>query len=501
MSTALLVLGNQLFPVAKYKNLKIKKAFMAEDYGLCTHYKYHKHKIIFFLSAMRQYKSELDKAGIKVSYYKSDHKLFKKNFEDKLKDFLSKNKKIKKIVTYSIEDQFFEQRINKFCEKHDLEVEYLLTPMFLTSRLDLEERLAGRKRPFMKTFYEWQRQRLEIMVTERGKPIGGQWSFDKDNRKKMPKDVEPPELPKIKLHKDTKDVIKFVDKTFKDHPGSSENFWLPTTRAESLKWFNKFIKTKLSHFGDYQDAITSRSDFVYHSVVSPMINMGLLLPDEVVEKVVSAHLADPETIPINAAEGFVRQVIGWREFVRGIYQNFGAKQWESNFWNHKRKLKSCWYDGTTGIPVLDDAIKKADTYAYNHHIERLMIICNFMLLAEVHPHQVYAWFMEMNADSSDWVMGPNVFGMGQFSDGGIFATKPYVCGSNYYIKMSDYKKGDWCHTADGLYWKFIDKHIDFYKKNPRMSMMTKHIDKMDPDRKKMIFSAANKFIKKTTTLK
>jgi deoxyribodipyrimidine photolyase-related protein len=184
--------------------------------------------------------------------------------------------------------------------------------------------------------------------------------------------------------------------------------------------------------------------------------------------------------------------------MRGIYQNFSEEQYEKNFWSHKRKLKKCWYDGTTGIEILDDAIKKADRLGYTHHIERLMILSNMMLLCEIEPKAVYDWFMEMHLDSSDWVMAPNVFGMGQFSDGGIFATKPYICGSNYYLKMSRYKKGDWCEIVDGLYWRFIDKHQYFYKKNPRMSVMVGTLDRMDPKRKKHIFKKADEFIEKVT---
>jgi len=498
MEFVLLILGNQLFPIKHYKKLKIDKVFMAEDHGLCTHYKYHKHKIIFFLSSMRRYSEELKASEFKVSYYDSEHQLFEASYEEKLVDFLKNNKKVKKVVCYTIEDQFFENRIIKFFKEKGIEIEFLPSPMFLTTRKNFQEYLKTQKRPFMKTFYQLQRKRLGLLLDKYGKPEGGRWSFDLENRKKIPKDLVPPELPKIKNNSIVEAVIEVVNKKFSDHPGVSSEFWLPTSRRESLIWLKNFITHRLLNFGAYQDAITDQSDFVFHSVVSPMVNIGFLIPDEICEKVISAYRADPKNIPMNSVEGFIRQVIGWREFVRGIYQEYAKVQWETNFWGHKKKLKPCWYNGTTGIPVLDDAIKKANRFGYNHHIERLMIISNMMLLSEVHPHQVYAWFMEMSVDSSDWVMGPNVFGMGQFSDGGIFATKPYICGSNYYLKMSRYKKGDWCHAVDGLYWRFIEKHKDFYKKNPRMAVMTKNLERMDPDRKKTIFSAADEFILKST---
>ncbi|MDG0817575.1 cryptochrome/photolyase family protein [Bdellovibrio svalbardensis] len=192
---------------------------------------------------------------------------------------------------------------------------------------------------------------------------------------------------------------------------------------------------------------------------------------------------------IASLEAFVRQVIGWREFVRGIYQNFSATQDTVNFWGHHRKLSSVWYKGGSHLPQLERTLKKVFKYSYCHHIERLMVLGNLMLLLEVDPRDAHRWFMEMFVDSSDWVMGPNVYGMALFSDGGIFATKPYICGSNYWRKMSKEKAGDWCEGLDGLYWGFIEKHRDFFAQNPRLSMMVKNLDKLDPARKKKIFAA------------
>jgi deoxyribodipyrimidine photolyase-related protein len=190
--------------------------------------------------------------------------------------------------------------------------------------------------------------------------------------------------------------------------------------------------------------------------------------------------------------------MGWREFVRGIYQNFSEVQDSKNFFKHERKLTKNWYEGTTGSPPVDDAIKKALKYGYCHHIERLMILSNIMLLSEIHPEQVHRWFMEMFVDSADWVMGPNVYGMGQFSDGGIFATKPYISGSNYILKMSDYKKGDWCDIWDGLFWRFVGKNSGFLAKNYRMSMMVKTFEKMDATKKKKLMATAESFIQEMT---
>ena len=202
---------------------------------------------------------------------------------------------------------------------------------------------------------------------------------------------------------------------------------------------------------------------------------------------------------MNSLEGFVRQIIGWREFIRGMWITLPSSHWEKNFWNHDRQLTSHWYDGTTGIPPLDDAIGRANASGYNHHIERLMVVGNLMLLCRVEPTAAYQWFMEMYVDSADWVMAPNVYGMALFSEGGAFTTKPYICGSNYLRKMSDYPKGSWCDVVDGLYWSFFDEHCDFFEKNPRSKMLLATLERMDSSRRQRIFELADQFIERVTT--
>ena len=203
-------------------------------------------------------------------------------------------------------------------------------------------------------------------------------------------------------------------------------------------------------------------------------------------------------IPINSVEGFIRQVLGWREFIKGVYWENMPKYKNLNFWSHKGKLNSNWYEGTTGIPPLDDAINESSKFAYSHHINRLMIIANLMNLTGINPNEMYRWFMEMYIDSYDWVMVPNVYGMGSYADGGIFSTKPYICGSSYMLKMSNYKKDEWCDTVDGLYWRFVEKNINFFKTNPRLAVMTRSLEKMNKERKKDIFKKAEIFIKENT---
>jgi deoxyribodipyrimidine photolyase-related protein len=487
MKKALIILGDQLFPFEFYQGQKNVEVFMAEDLGLCTHFKYHKHKIIFFLSAMRAYAQELKKAGFKVHY----HELSDESFTDRLETFLS-NQKISSVVIGEVQDKFFEKELLNLFEKNKLTVEEIETPHFLCSRQDFKNYLFYSPKPFMKTFYERERKRLKIMLDKDSKPWGGQWSYDSDNRKKAPKVLTNLEPLIFEENKTVKDVKSLVDEKFSDHPGVSDNFWLPTTRMDSLKSLKHFLDHHLKDFGAYQDAITPRTPFMYHSLISPMINAGLLTPEEVIKRAIEKY--DSSDIPLASLEGFIRQVMGWREFVRGVYQNFSDVQESKNFFNNNRSLTSHWYEGTTGLPPVDDAIMKAQDFGYCHHIERLMVLSNIMLLCEFHPQEVHRWFMEMFVDSADWVMGPNVYGMGQFSDGGVFATKPYISGSNYILKMSDYKKGEWCDVWDGLFWRFIGKHRDFFIKQYRLSFMVVTLDKMDAKKKTRLLGAAEEFL-------
>ena len=486
------ILGNQLFNPTYLKNYSDHKFIMYEDYGLCTYEKHHKLKILLFLSSMRSYSDELKSKKFKVDYFSVEND-FKISYEKKLEKYI-RNNKVKEITLFEIEDKFFEKRILLLVKKLKLKINILETPMFLTSRKDFKNYLDKNKKPFMANFYKINRVKLNILVSDDGKPKDGKWSFDEDNRKKLPKDIKVPEISKIKETKNTFILKKFIESNFKDHPGDTKNFWFPTTRKDANEWLDDFFKERIKLFGDYEDAVTEKSNTVFHSALSPLINLGLITPEEIITKLRKIE----NKIPMNSLEGYIRQIIGWREFMRGIYQNYDERLEKTNFFNHKRKMKNNWYKGNTGLPPLDHAISNAINYGWSHHIERLMILANIMNLCEINPKQVYQWFMEMFVDSSDWVMSPNVYGMGLFSDGGIFATKPYICGSSYFLKMMHFKKGPWCDVMDGLYWRFIDKNKKFFSKNPRLAMMVRVSEKMNQERKVRILKAADKFIKENT---
>jgi deoxyribodipyrimidine photolyase-related protein len=366
--------------------------------------------------------------------------------------------------------------------------------MFLTSRAEFKNYLSSTKKPFMANFYKLQRKKNNFLVDENDNPTGGKWSFDEENRKKIPKEFDFPKQIKSKETEHTKYLKKIIEEKFKDHVGSTDDFWICTTRQEAWTKFNHFIEKKINLFGDYEDAVDQRDNFLFHSSLSPLMNLGLITPGEVIEKLKQII----NKVKINSLEGYFRQIAGWREFIKGVYQNYDEKFEQSNFFNNKRLMKKSWYDGTTGIFPLDYSIKNASKYAWTHHIERLMIQSNIMNLCEIEPSNAYRWFMEHYMDASEWVMYPNVYGMGLFSDGGVFSTKPYICGSSYFRKMMDFKKDDWCDVLDGLYWRFIEKNKDFFVKNPRLSMMVRVLDKMNKDRKKKIINLANEFIEKNT---
>ncbi len=492
MKDIFIVLGNQLFDPLYLKNYKFCKIFMAEDLGLCTYEKHHKLKILHFLSSMRSYNDLLKSKGFETDYYDC-----KNNFSDKYEDKLRKSikeSKPKRVFSFEVEDKPFEKKLNKIVKEIGLERVIVTSPMFLNSRDDFKKYLENKKKPLMANYYKMSRIKFDLLVKDE-KPVGGKWSFDKDNRKKLPQTVKLPKRLVASETKHTKVLKKFINTTFENHPGNTENFWLPTTHKESTEWLDDFLIEKLNLFGDYEDAVSQRDNILFHSALSPLINSGLITPEKIVDRLKKLKTK----VNLNSLEGYIRQVIGWREFMRGIYQNYSTEMEKGNFFKHKRKFKKEWYSGDTGIPPLDHSIKNALKYGWTHHIERLMVLSSLMNLCEIEPKQVYKWFMEMFIDSSEWVMVPNVYGMGLFSDGGIFATKPYICGSSYYLKMMDFKKGEWCETVDGLYWRFINKNRKFFSSNPRLNMMVSIYDKMKNERKKKILSKAEAFITQFTT--
>ena len=475
-----LIFGDNLFPSEYFDKFKHLPFLMIEGPDLQVHFNYHKIRLAFLQSASRHKFYELKESGFNVSRINLSDMAIELGFCDRLKKYIIDHH-VKVIHSYGKEDKFFHEKLVKLFLELGIEYKTYKSPLFINTHEQFSDYLDQYKKPFMKTFYELSRKKFNVLVDKNLAPLGGKWSFDEDNREKISSKVVVPSIQKPKVDKITLEVILEINNLYSNHPGElnndGSNFYLPVTRQEALLWLEEFFINRFNLFGKYEDAISIGHDFNFHSVLSPLINVGLLTPQEVINK--ALLYAKENKVPLNSLEGFIRQILGWREFIRGIHYKFSNIQNEKNFFNHERKLTQSWYSGETGIDPLDFAIKKVQRLGYLHHIERLMIVSNIMLLCEIHPHEVHRWFNEMFVDSMDWVMGPNVFGMGQFSDGGIFATKPYFSGSNYILKMSDFKKGDWSVEMDSLFWSFIYKNRDFFKNNYRLSMMVRTVEKMD----------------------
>ncbi len=492
--TRLLVLfGNQLFSNDAIAALEPDVVFMAECGSMCRRYAAHRHKLVLILSAMRSKADALRQAGVEVVYHSLEESTG--SWASMLTTHLETHS-YRELVHFETESRAMKEQLEAIGDRHGLDRTVLESPMFVTSRADFQQYREGHKRLFMADFYRWQRKRLGVLIDDDGGPAGGKWSFDEENRKKLPKGLAPPPLRKPAWTAHTESVVEMVNRLFPDHPGDARNFWLPTTAAQAEDALRVFLDERLTSFGDYEDALSTKYGTLFHSVLSALLNVGLLTPGRVLER--TLEHASAGDVPLNSLEGFVRQVIGWREFIRGVWDTVPPSHWETNFWGHTRELTAHWYDGTTGIPPLDDTIRRAQETGYSHHIERLMVAGNLMLLCQVKPTAAYQWFMEMYVDSADWVMAPNVFGMALFSEGGAFTTKPYICGSNYLRKMSDYGKGPWCDIVDGLYWSFVDGHREFFASNPRSKMMLRTLDRIDPARRDRIFHAAETFTANVT---
>lgn len=452
---------------------------------------FHAKKVILHRASMKAYAAQLEATGHQVHYL--DCQVGKDTVEV-LNSVLPKN--LSALHFADPVDDVLTRRLTRFQDSRGkgLSLHSVASPNFLTSPEELEATLGGPKKPFMATFYKKQRQRLKLLVDASGDPEGGQWSFDEENRKKLPKDHPVPALPRAERTDHLLEAEVYQKTRFPEAQGSPDHFPYPVDRQAALVWLDQFLRNRFHLFGDFEDALHDRHRTLFHSVLTPVLNIGLLTPHEVVEKAVT--YAKEQKVPLNSTEGFVRQIIGWREFMRGMYLLHGVRERTSNFWNFTRPMPKAFYEGSTGIPPVDEVIKRTLEDGYAHHIERLMIIGNFMLLCRIRPTEVYRWFMELYVDAYDWVMVPNVYGMSQFADGGIFTTKPYLSGSNYVRKMSNYQKGPWCEIWDGLFWTFIADYQEVFAKNARLSRMTWMLNRQSDEKRALHRQNAEAFLHK-----
>jgi deoxyribodipyrimidine photolyase-related protein len=448
-------------------------AVLVEDPLFFSQFAFHKQKLILHRASMKHLASELAGQRVQVKYVEAKQL----NGSGDLAKMLRKWKAAH-VQFVDPNDDWLQRRLIEGLETANLSYTRLPDPHFLTSTEVIDqyaEMTAAKKRSwFFTDFYISQRKRTGILLDRSQKPVGGKWSFDAENRKRLPRQIELPKFTGPNGVPEVNEAIRYVTNHFPTAPGSADSFRYPVCRQDALRGLNEFIEQRLAQFGDYQDAIDAEQSYLFHSILTPALNIGLISPQELVD----AALEGIDRAPMNSVEGFIRQVIGWREFIRAVYMKLGKIQRTKNYWQHQRAMPSSFYDGTTGIEPFDVVVRRVNATGYGHHIERLMVLGNFMLLCEISPDAIYQWFMELFIDAYDWVMVPNVYGMSQYADGGMITTKPYISGSAYILKMSNYRKGAWSPIWDGLYWRFIDKHRDFFASNPRMSVMAKQCERM-----------------------
>ena len=488
-STCSIILPNQLFktsPLIKSSN----EVYLIEENLFFKQYKFHKQKILFHRLTMKYYSEYLKRNKVHVNYIDSSNEL--SDIRNLIQEISKKG--FKKIEYIDSVDYLIEKRIQNNAKENNLELFKYQSQLFINENEDLTDFFKPEKKKFFQTtFYINQRKKLNILMQNDNSPVGGQWSFDGDNRKKYPRDLIPPKINFTKQNKFYDEGIKYVENNFSNNYGNIDNpFPYPNNHEDAELWLDDFLKNRFKDFGDYEDAIVSSELLLNHSLLSPLLNVGLISPKTVIKKIIIFYKKN--NTPINSVEGLIRQIIGWREFIRGIYLSKGSQERTTNFWNFSRKIPKSFYTGKTGIDPIDVTIRKVNDTGYCHHIERLMVLGNFMVLCEFDPDEVYKWFMEMFIDSYDWVMVPNVYGMSQFSDGGLMSTKPYISGSNYLFKMSDYKKGDWQLIWDALFWRFIDTRREFFRKNPRMRMLVSTFDRMNDKKRINLIEKAENYL-------
>lgn len=469
---AAIVYPHQLFPDIAWMQ-GVDRVYLVEDPLFFKQYPFHRQKLMLHRASMRWYADRLRQQEREVRYVEAAELETSGDIAQRMH-----RDGIERVRAIDAEDFHLERRTRNACNRIGIEWKSLPDPHFLTPTESIESFVANKKKLFFTQFYIDQRKRLEVLIDEAEKPIGGKWSFDTDNRRRLPAGETPPEITWPREDSYASEARRYVDTHFRDALGEPGPLLYPANATAAREHLHQFIDQRLPWFGDYEDAISRQHRFVYHSVLTPMLNVGLISPNEIVQ----AALERAEEVPLNALEGFLRQIIGWREYIRLVYRTLGVSQRNGNYWSHTRTIPTSFYEASTGIEPIDHTIRGVLRCGYCHHIERLMILGNFMLLCEFHPNAIYRWFMEMFVDAYDWVMVPNVYGMSQYADGGMITTKPYISGSSYVLKMSDFKKGPWCELWDALYWRFIDQHRSFFESNPRMKVMTGQLDRMGEKR-------------------
>lgn len=460
---------------------------IAEVREEATYVKHHKKKIVLLFSAMRHFANQLRDANFNVAYRYYDDEDNQGSLLNEVKLALQRHNLQHVVVTFPGEYRLLKS-MQQWEQVLGVSVEIRPDDRFISTPEQFSKWADGRKQWRMEYFYRDMRRQTGLLM-EGDQPIGGKWNFDHDNRKSMPADVQPPKPYTVEPDETTQAVMKLVENTFPDHMGKATDFSYAVTRLQALEVAKQFIDQRLPNFGDYQDAMREGDVWLFHSHLSFYLNSGLLLPLEVMQMAEQAYFDN--AAPLNAVEGFIRQILGWREYVRGFYWHCMPTLQHDNYFEHTRALPEFYWTAHTNMNCMRQCISDTKQHAYAHHIQRLMVIGNFSLLAGLDPVAVNEWYLLVYADAYEWVEMPNVSGMILFADGGKLASKPYVASGQYINRMSDYckncgysvskKTGPKACPFNYLYWDFLIKHQDKLAKNPRMALIYKSLGRMSED--------------------
>ncbi|MEO3476598.1 cryptochrome/photolyase family protein [Phaeobacter sp. CAU 1743] len=499
MARLILVLGDQLslsLSALEDADKERDTIVMAEVAEEGTYVRHHPKKIALILAAMRKFAEQLRAEGWTVAYTRLEDAENTGSIAEEILRRAAQTGADEVIATTP-----GEWRLIRHLQSLPLKVSLRPDTRFIATRADFNDWAEGRKQLRMEYFYRKMRRKTGLLM-EGDNPAGGKWNYDQENRKAPLKDIRAPGPMQFTPDDETEEVLDLVERHFGDHFGDLRPFHFAITRADALKAMAHFIRHGLSLFGDYQDAMMTGQKWLYHSVLSPYLNIGLLHPMEVCEAAEQAWKAGD--VPLNAAEGFIRQILGWREFVRGIYFLEGEDYPQRNALGHDRALPPLYWGAETEMHCLSQAVTQTRAEAYAHHIQRLMVTGNFALLAGVDPQEVHEWYLAVYADAFEWVEAPNTVGMSQFADGGIVGSKPYVSSGAYINRMSDYckscaysvsrKVGEGACPFNLLYWHFLNRHRQRFSANPRMGNMYRSWDWMDAGKRAQILEEADAFL-------
>jgi len=503
MKTLVPLLGDQLsLDISALQSVEKSNAIvlLCECMDETSYVAHHKKKLVFVLSCMRHFKQRLLDEGWTVVYRQLDDKNCPNSIVDSIQQAIAEHE-CQQVVMTNAGEYRLQESLAALQSKLDLPMTMLEDTRFLCTGEKFQAWAASRKQLRMENFYRDMRRKTDLLM-DGDKPIGDQWNFDKQNRKPAGKSVKFSEPLRFEPDEITHDVITLVDKHFPENMGGTKDFWFACTETDANNALDHFLDYSLAQFGDYQDAMLHDQKFLAHSVLSLYINIGLLDPLKVCERVEIAYKSGQ--IPINAAEGFIRQIIGWREYVRGIYWLEMPQYLEQNFFDYGKPLPDFYWTADTRMACLKASIQHTIDEGYAHHIQRLMITGNFAMLAGVDPKQVHEWYLAVYVDAYEWVELPNTLGMSQFADGGLLGSKPYAAGGNYVNKMSDYCKNceykvskktgaDAC-PFNYLYWNFISANKEKLSGNHRMAQVYSTWGRMSAERKSEIHADAKRFL-------